>query len=55
VSLVLYFKSDGKYERLTRMADGRMLVEHYDPKASVFNCDTSWIGIGHRGKETGSP
>jgi hypothetical protein len=48
--LLLAFEGDDKLERLTLGVDGRLFVEHYDPKANYPDKKASWIGIGTRQK-----
>lgn len=48
--LLLTFEGDDKLERLTLGADGRLFVEHYDPKANFPEQKASHIGIGSREK-----
>jgi hypothetical protein len=48
--LLLTFEGDGKVERLTLGTDGRLFIEHYDPKENFPEKKATWIGIGIRQK-----
>ncbi len=48
--LLLTFEGDDRLERLTLGTDGRLFVEHYDPKANFPEKKASHIGIGIREK-----
>lgn len=48
--LLLVFEDDDKLERLTPAIDGRLLVEHYNPKANFPGKRWTVIGIGVREK-----
>ncbi len=48
--LFLIFEGDGKLERLTLGSDGRLFVEHYNPKENYPDGKASHIGIGVRQK-----
>ncbi len=48
--LLLTFEDDGKLERLTLGTDGRLFVEHYDPKENFPEKKANLMGIGIRQK-----
>ena len=48
--LLLTFEGDGKLERLTLGSDGRLFVEHYNPKENYPDGKASCLGIGVRQK-----
>jgi hypothetical protein len=49
-ALLLTFEGDNKVERLTLGTDGRLFVEHYDPKDDFPDKKAAHIGIGTRQK-----
>ena len=48
--LLLTFEGDDKLEWLTLGTDGRLFVEHYDPKGNFPEKKATHIGIGVREK-----
>jgi hypothetical protein len=49
-ALLLTFNEEDKLERLTLGADGRLFVEHYDPKGNFPDKKPTHMGIGIRQK-----
>jgi len=49
-ALLLTFEGDNRLERLTLGTDGRLFVEHYDPKDDFPDKKAAHIGIGTRQK-----
>ena len=44
--LLLTFREEDKLERLTRRADGRLVVEHWDPRRDYPGKEPAQVGIG---------
>ncbi|HEX5270813.1 MAG TPA: hypothetical protein VFW33_10015 [Gemmataceae bacterium] len=50
LALLLEFEGDDRLERLTLGTDGRLFVEHYNPKGDFPDGKAKHIGIGVRQK-----